>query len=254
MDRWKLKEVKQMQLGGNKAAQAYFEKNNMFVDGKPNHKAPQLAKYKQDLLKRVEVAIGHTLQSQGSATFSRDDRPKEGPLARAANNNQLSSDNIFEFTPASNGAPSFGGQQSQAVKEEVKELNSQKSSKSMGAPGLTSQFSGGFGGFGLSKQQNPEVKTLNAKKLEVNFDNDDFFNSFEPGKASQPAVQKTVSLGPGSDKFVTKLQEVDDQFDLVPKQQSQFGMSKQLSFGDSTANGTTLATNGSIKYTQPEND
>ena len=29
-------------------------------------------------------------------------------------------------------------------------------------------------------KQNQEVKTLNAKKLDVNFDNDDFFNSFEP--------------------------------------------------------------------------
>ena len=24
------------------------------------------------------------------------------------------------------------------------------------------------------------VKTMNAKKIDVNFDNDDFFNSFEP--------------------------------------------------------------------------
>jgi hypothetical protein len=37
----------------------------------------------------------------------------------------------------------------------------------------------GFGGLNLNKQAT-EVKTLNAKKLDVNFDNDDFFNSFEP--------------------------------------------------------------------------
>lgn len=30
----------------------------MYVDGKPNHKAPQLTKYKQDLLKKVEIALG----------------------------------------------------------------------------------------------------------------------------------------------------------------------------------------------------
>lgn len=47
-----------MQFGGNKNAQVYFEKNGMYVDGKPNHKAPQLAKYKQDLLKKVEISIG----------------------------------------------------------------------------------------------------------------------------------------------------------------------------------------------------
>ena len=32
------------------------------------------------------------------------------------------------------------------------------------------------------KNTNEGVKTLNAKKLDVNFDNDDFFNSFEPTK------------------------------------------------------------------------
>jgi len=32
----------------------------------------------------------------------------------------------------------------------------------------------------LSLKQPVEVKTLNAKKLDVNFENDDFFNSFEP--------------------------------------------------------------------------
>ena len=46
MDRWKPKEIKQMELGGNKNAQIYYEKNGMYTDGKPNHKAPSLAKYK----------------------------------------------------------------------------------------------------------------------------------------------------------------------------------------------------------------
>jgi hypothetical protein len=46
-----------MELGGNKNASIYFEKNGMFVDNKPNHKAPALAKYKQDLLKKTEYAI-----------------------------------------------------------------------------------------------------------------------------------------------------------------------------------------------------
>jgi hypothetical protein len=58
MDRWKLKELKQMELGGNKNALIYYEKNGMFADGKPNHKAVQLTKYKTDLLKRVEIEIG----------------------------------------------------------------------------------------------------------------------------------------------------------------------------------------------------
>jgi hypothetical protein len=58
MDRWKLKELKQMELGGNKNAGLYFEKNGMMTDGKPNHKDAKLTKYKTDLLKRVELEIG----------------------------------------------------------------------------------------------------------------------------------------------------------------------------------------------------
>lgn len=37
MDKWKAKEVKQMELGGNKNALMYYEKNGMFNAGKPNH-------------------------------------------------------------------------------------------------------------------------------------------------------------------------------------------------------------------------
>ena len=48
-----------------------------------------------------------------------------------------------------------------------------------------------------------DVKTLNAKKLDVNFDSDDFFNSFEPQKPAN--------------KFVAKLQEVKDPFDIAPE-------------------------------------
>ncbi len=68
-------------------------------------------------------------------------------------------------------------------------------------------------------KQSENVKTLNAKKLDVNFDNDDFFNSFEPTKKnqtdSQPAFGGSATT---NTKFVSKLQEVDDPFDLVPKQ------------------------------------
>ena len=58
MDRWKHKEMKCMELGGNKNAHVYYEKNNMMDGGKPNHKAPQLAKYKQDLSKKAETELG----------------------------------------------------------------------------------------------------------------------------------------------------------------------------------------------------
>jgi hypothetical protein len=50
------------------------------------------------------------------------------------------------------------------------------------------------------------VKTLNAKKLDINFDNDDFFNSFEP-TAKQTTLTKDPSFGVNNSesKFVTKL-------------------------------------------------
>jgi hypothetical protein len=58
MDRWKAKELKCMEVGGNKLAQQYFERNGMIqADGTPNHKAPQLAKYKQDLARKAEQEI-----------------------------------------------------------------------------------------------------------------------------------------------------------------------------------------------------
>lgn len=54
-----------MELGGNKNAAVYFEKNGMFADGKPNHKDSKLTKYKQDLSLRAEQALGTTIKSSG---------------------------------------------------------------------------------------------------------------------------------------------------------------------------------------------
>jgi hypothetical protein len=59
MDVWKQKEIKCMEIGGNKNAKDFYEKNGMMgSDGVPNHKAPALAKYKADLNRRAEAAIG----------------------------------------------------------------------------------------------------------------------------------------------------------------------------------------------------
>ena len=41
MDRWKRKELKQMELGGNRNAQLFYDEHQMFKDGKPDHEAPQ---------------------------------------------------------------------------------------------------------------------------------------------------------------------------------------------------------------------
>lgn len=101
MDRWKLKEIKQMELGGNKSAQIYFEKNNMYADGKPNHKAPALSKYKQDLLKKVEMEISSAagaggFQTQGSAVFSQNSDNIKQIYGPNSDGQKFGSDNAFE--------------------------------------------------------------------------------------------------------------------------------------------------------------
>ena len=66
MDRWKAKEVKIMELGGNKRAAEYFKKNGMNKDGRPDHEHAALAKYKMDLTNRALKEIGDSQPSQTS--------------------------------------------------------------------------------------------------------------------------------------------------------------------------------------------
>ena len=42
MDRWKRKELKQMELGGNKNAAIFYEENMMFKEGRPDTRANKL--------------------------------------------------------------------------------------------------------------------------------------------------------------------------------------------------------------------
>ena len=56
MDRWKRKELKCMELGGNKNAREYFDANGMFKDGKPDHEAAPHSRWKMDLAQRAEAA------------------------------------------------------------------------------------------------------------------------------------------------------------------------------------------------------
>lgn len=58
MDKWKPHELKKMELGGNKNAAIFYEQNGMINErGEPNHLAPPLAKYKQELNKKVEMSL-----------------------------------------------------------------------------------------------------------------------------------------------------------------------------------------------------
>jgi len=64
MDRWKTKELKQMELGGNKNAKAFYEENFMYKDGKPDHEAPLHSRYKLELAAKAEAAIREEIQAR----------------------------------------------------------------------------------------------------------------------------------------------------------------------------------------------
>ena len=57
MDKWKRRELKQMQLGGNKRAQEYYEAKNMYKDGKPDHEAAPHSTYKKELATLAEAEV-----------------------------------------------------------------------------------------------------------------------------------------------------------------------------------------------------
>jgi len=63
MDRWKAKELKQMELGGNANAKAFYEENFMFKDGKPDHEAPLHSRYKLELAAKAEAALREEIQA-----------------------------------------------------------------------------------------------------------------------------------------------------------------------------------------------
>jgi len=58
MDRWKARELKNMELGGNKLAREYYERSGMMEAGKPDHKNPALQRYKNELKMKVDEALG----------------------------------------------------------------------------------------------------------------------------------------------------------------------------------------------------
>jgi hypothetical protein len=147
MDKWKAKEIKMMQFGGNKKAHTFYTKNNMFTDGRPNHENPALSKYKMALVKLAMEALGEETKSQ---------KPP------------LNDHKVSELL----------------VKEEKKENtffeNPSKppplASKIINDP----QTSSSVYSFTNLKQNNQPVN-LNAKKLDVVFGGDDFFDSFGMG-------------------------------------------------------------------------
>ena len=57
MDKWKEKELKRMELGGNKRASEFYEQNGMIKDGRPDHEASSHSRYKLELAAEADAAM-----------------------------------------------------------------------------------------------------------------------------------------------------------------------------------------------------
>lgn len=93
----------------------------------------------------------------------------------------------------------------QNISVPIEEQKPTSSAMVLGKPKVNSlQQVGGTGGMSFNrKQDNGAVKSLNAKKLDIDFGGDDFFNSFQPAAPEEPAF----AFG-GEKKPSSKLKEV----------------------------------------------
>lgn len=92
------------------------------------------------------------------------------------------------------------------------------------------------------KQDNGQVKQLGAKKLDIDFGGDDFFNSFQPAAAQEPDQPLFGAFGSQSNsnavpKKSNKLQEIDsDPFKLGPSAAGSSSLSSNPLGGVDTSN------------------
>lgn len=158
MDVWKAKEVRIMELGGNKKAHAFYSKNNMFIDGRPDHENPALAKYKMGLAKQALVDLG-----------AGEKAPKAAPVP------VVPSAPIEITQKEEEKADTFFEEAEKPAAAATRISNTQDSSSIYSFSNL---------------QQNSKPANLNAKKLDVDFGGDDFFDSFGMGdkKEEKPKV------------------------------------------------------------------
>lgn len=151
-----------MELGGNKKAQAFYTKNGMFVDGRPNHENPILTKYKSALAKQALADIDS--QSTGKVNTVPEDTAAVHP------EEDKKEDAFFE-----------------SIKEAPP-----VASKIISNDAQTSSSIYSFSNF---KQPN-QPANLNAKKLDIDFGGDDFFDSFGMGEKDSKASKNTASDNP----------------------------------------------------------
>ena len=72
LDKWNRKQLKQMELGGNKAAKAYFEKHDLIQAGLHSYSLPLAIKYRTELAKKAESALQGTVLTPPTAPTATD--------------------------------------------------------------------------------------------------------------------------------------------------------------------------------------
>ena len=111
MDKWKAKEIRIMELGGNKKAHAFYTKNGMFVDGRPNHENPTLTKYKSALAKQALAEIDN---QPSSKTNNTQEEPISTPVEEDKKE-EIFLENIKETPPVVSKIPSSDTQTSSSI-------------------------------------------------------------------------------------------------------------------------------------------
>jgi len=80
MDRWKLKELYAMELGGNKNALEYYQQHDMIQDGKMNHEASAHARQKLDLAQKCSDLMKANNIQIGSKSSAAAQQPLKQPV------------------------------------------------------------------------------------------------------------------------------------------------------------------------------
>lgn len=160
----------------------------MYKDGKPDHEAPQHSAYKQELKAIADAALKSESTASPNAIPSFALASSDAPSGQIAGldtdifggqANMDAQNDLLGSTKPAEPLP-------QAMFQPVEVQTTTSTASSAAAPIKQLNQKGGMqmvstSGSGMSfarKQDNGTVKAMGAKKLDIDFGSDDFFNSF----------------------------------------------------------------------------
>lgn len=190
-----------MELGGNKNAQEYYEQFGMIKDGKPDHEAAPHAKYKMELSQKAEAALKSMMPSQQPA--QQVSKPAEVQLTQPMLSNTFDlqiSETKKEVFQAQLQAVEIPATTNSAILAPAKKTQTLQ----MQAPST--------GGMSFAKKQETTVKALGSKKLDFNFESEDFFNSFQPTPVSAANSNQLIEISGNN-----TLLKTNDPFEMASK-------------------------------------